>query len=79
MWSTRGSRTVRTDIGRLDFDALFDVSGLGTVRVLVIEDFRLAKSVDKGGAAGSRATCAGVKVEKKRSVHFATDEEMKND
>lgn len=36
MWSTRGSCDVRTDSGRLDFDALFDVSGLGVVRVLVI-------------------------------------------
>jgi hypothetical protein len=49
---TRRSQS-RTDVDRLDLDALLDVRGLCVVGELVGEDIRLAQRVDKRRASGA--------------------------
>lgn len=47
----------RTDIDRLDANALFDVCNVSIVCNLVRKDLGLAERVDEGGATRARCTC----------------------
>lgn len=45
-----------TNIDRLDFNTLLNVSGLWIIRNLVRKDLGLAEGVDEGGAPSARRT-----------------------
>jgi hypothetical protein len=49
--------SARTDVDRVDFDALLQVSLLRSDGLLVRKDVALAEGVDEGSTAGSRLTC----------------------
>jgi hypothetical protein len=46
----------RTDLDRLDLDALLDVRDGGVVRLLVLEHLLAAQRIDKRGPARARGT-----------------------
>ena len=55
--TTRRQLLLRTDVDRLDPDALFNVRSLRAVADLVREHLRLAKRVHEGRTASARCTC----------------------